>query len=155
MDLYLALPIIRRVSNARGFHRDNYIQNFTEAALTSLEEDENGKLISNPITPMNISKDIRRKDLVCFPSAVIEVKHHKVKKREKEKCYWQAANAASAALSMLGRLAHLSASRESFEEIQPVVAFTFIGYKCKVWIAFISGKKTLKHERLCFEYVSL
>jgi hypothetical protein len=65
-DLYVALPIVLRFSNPRGFHRDDSIQNFTHDSLASPEEGKNG-LISNPITPLDTVEEIDEKNLVCFP----------------------------------------------------------------------------------------
>jgi hypothetical protein len=107
--------------------------------LAHLGEKRNGSLISNPITPLD-KQVIKEKHLVCFPSTVIELKHHDVSQAEEEKCYCQAANAAATALAMLDRLSLYSIPKGSFGEIRPVVAFTFIGYKSRVWMAFICDK---------------
>ena len=155
-DLYIALPIIKRASNLRGFHRDDPIQNFSEDNLTKLEEIKNGNLISNPIIQLDRVKDIEPKYLVCFPSAVVEIKHHKVEKPRRTECYCQAANASSTALSMLSRL-YLLQDRENnginLKELRPVVAFTLIGYKTRVWISFVSDCSITDDEISC-EYVS-
>jgi hypothetical protein len=144
----MALPIVARTSNPKGFHKDDYIQNFTVNVLTKLEEKESGRLISNPLKKMDSNKadlveePIEEKYLVCFPSTVVELKHHGVKGSKIRHCYYQAANAASTALSMISRASRYSIPTESFGEIRPVVAFTFIGSCSMVWIAFISGKTT-------------
>ena len=155
-DLYIALPIIKRASNLRGFHRDDPIQNFSEDNLTKLEEIKNGNLISNPIIQLDRVEGIEPKYMVCFPSAVVEIKHHKVEKSKKTQCYCQAANASSTALSMLSRL-YLLQYRETnginLKELRPVVAFTFIGYKTKVWISFVSDCSITDDEISC-KYVS-
>ncbi|KAH8650544.1 hypothetical protein BGZ60DRAFT_534203 [Tricladium varicosporioides] len=152
-DLYIALPIFSKVSYAIGFYKDDYIQNFTQDNLTKLEEPEHGNLISNPITPMDTLKVIEEKHLVCFPSTVVEIKHHKVKKSEIRHCYHQAANAAATSLSMLGRLSHVSIPNSAVGEMQPVVAFTFIGSKFRVWVAYISYKNVkLNANKMLFEY---
>lgn len=65
-DLYVALPIVQRSSNPRGFHRDDSIQNFTHDSLASLEEGKNG-LISNPITPLGTVEEIEEKKSCLFP----------------------------------------------------------------------------------------
>ncbi|CZR54222.1 uncharacterized protein PAC_04105 [Phialocephala subalpina] len=145
-DLYMALPITRN-SKAVGFRKDDYIQNFTETYLANLEEHKNGNLISSPIT--RLDKDLREKDRVCFPCAVVEIKHHKVSQGQRRKCYCQAANGAATALSMLGRLSYLSAPNNSYKEVQPVVSFTFIGYEARVWIACIVTKIKEETQLLC------
>ncbi|RDL35896.1 uncharacterized protein BP5553_06508 [Venustampulla echinocandica] len=148
-DLYIALPIIKRTSNPEGFHRDDYIQNFTENNLALLEQVENGNLISNPMTRLYKKTELNEKDLVCFPCAVVEIKHHRVRRSFREKCYCQAANATATALSMLSRLSHLSIPNKFFTEIQPVVAFTFIGHQSRVWIAVISDRRWDDDELQC------
>ena len=142
--------MVTRTSNSRGFHQDDYIQNFQADKLSMLEETQNGRLIANPLRKMDTTsneddlddKGIDEKYLVCFPSTVVESKHHGVKAAEVRRCYCQAANAASTALSMINRASRYSIPTESFGEIRPVIAFTFIGDLAKVWIAFISGKAT-------------
>ncbi|KAH6677435.1 hypothetical protein B0J14DRAFT_584240 [Halenospora varia] len=153
-DLYIALPIFSKDFTATGFHKDDCIKNFTQDNLTRLEKSKNGNLISNPITPMlDTLKDITEKHLVCFPSTVVEIKHHKVNQSEIRKCYAQAANASATALSMLGRLSHLSIPSHAVGEIQPVVAFTFIGNKFRVWVTHIVTKCDASNtSKMLFEY---
>jgi hypothetical protein len=150
-DLYIALPIVKQNSKAVGFHKEYSIQNFTETNLAVLEEDKNGNLISNPIT--RLDRNLDEKHRVCFPCAVVEIKHHDVKTAEITKCYCQAANGAATSLSILSRLSHLSTPCGFSGGIQPVVAFTFIGSQSRVWIAFISNKLG-KHEPFRCSYVS-
>ncbi len=137
-DLYVALPIFKKNSQAAGFYNEYCIQNFTETRLAILEEVGNGNLISNPI--IELHKKLGEKHRICFPCVVVEIKHHEVPQLEIEKCYCQAANGTAAALSILSRLSYLSTPLEFCKGIQPVVAFTFIGYKSRVWIAFINNK---------------
>jgi hypothetical protein len=131
-----------------------------------LEKRENGRLISNPMKKVDKLKNPDEKYLVCFPSTVVELKHHQAKFDDEVKCYCQAANAASTALSMLSRAARFSIPNNSYGEIRPVIAFTFIGSCSKVWIAFVTGKykecvklkkngKGGKIRRNICEYVSL
>ena len=138
--------MVTRTSNSRGFHQDGCIHNFLADKLSTLEETQNGRLIANPLRKMDRTSnedDLDEKYLVCFPSTVVELKHHGVKTAEVRRCYCQAANAASTALStMINRASRYSIPTESFGEIRPVVAFTFIGDLAKVWIAYISGKAT-------------
>jgi hypothetical protein len=137
-DLYIALPVIHRKTNPKGFHKDDYIQFFTENFLGKFEE---LGMISNPITRMSASKD-RSKHFVCFPSTIIEIKPHGVQKEQVEYCYCQAANGAAAALSMLHQLSSIHSIIPEIDHryIRPVVAFTFIGWKSRVWIAFIKKR---------------
>ena len=158
-DLYVALPIVQRSSDPRGFHRDDSIQNFTYDSLAPLEEGKNG-LISNPITPLDTVEEIDEKNLVCFPCAVVEIKHHRVSRGDIQHCYRQAANGASTALSMLHRLSYYLLPRgpehRRHGEIRPTVAFTFIGPGSRVWIVYISKTATqCREKRILCEYVSL
>jgi hypothetical protein len=83
----MALPVFVKSSNPRGFGKDDCIQNFTENLLSCLEAKSNGAFISNPITKLS-KKKITEKHFDCYPSAVIEIKHYKVLKAEREKCYY-------------------------------------------------------------------
>lgn len=150
----MALPLFENFHH-RGFHKDDQIQHFMADHLTYLERKSNGCFISNPITPLATpTKNIKKKHLLCFPSAVIEIKHHKVTAKERTKCYCQAANGASTALALLSRLSHFSIPIEDFSEMQPVVAFTFVGYRSRVWIAYVANREWEDGNIRC-EYVSL
>jgi hypothetical protein len=160
-DLYIALPVIHRTNNPTGFHQDDYIQFFTEDFLGKFED---LGLISNPMTLMSASKN-RSKHFVCFPSAVIEIKPHGVRGKDVKYCYCQAANGAAAALSMLHQLSSIHSIIPEIDHryIRPVVAFTFIGWESRVWIAFIKkrniqrtggeGGKQVRYNPNC-QYVS-
>ncbi|MCJ1433541.1 hypothetical protein MMC27_002904 [Xylographa pallens] len=134
-DLYIALPIMEE-SDKGGFKDDNYIKNFVKCSLANLEEEG---LAPCPMISLN-RRDVGEKHLVCFPCAIVEIKHQKVTPLEIEKCYCQAANAAAASLVMLNKLARYSIAPGEHETIRPVVSFTFIGYRARVWIAYISAK---------------
>jgi hypothetical protein len=54
--------------------------------LTHLEVENWGNLISNPVTKLDKTGEISEKHVVCCPSAVTELKHHKATKEQKEKC---------------------------------------------------------------------
>lgn len=148
------MPIFHRIPNPTGFYRDDYVQNFTETQLSILEQEKWGNLISNPIASLDTGKKIKTKHHVCFPSAVVEIKHQDVGPAETEKCYSQAANGAAVALSMLGRLVHFSGPIDNVKEIRPVVTFTFVGPIMKVWLAYISEKKMINGTYRC-RYVSV
>lgn len=160
-DVYLALPINPRRQNPRGFHKDDYIQLFGEES-SGLFEGHKKELISNPVVSVEsmVHTKSTANHLVCFPSAVVEIKHHNVPQPQRERCYCQAANGAAAALSILHKLTIHSRSEAPHREIRPVVAFTFIGPESRVWIAFITkrapsttkGGKRLKW-KIC-KYVS-
>lgn len=149
-DLYFALPILPKSSKPRGFYNDDCIQNFHETRLARLCEKG---LISCPIADISGGKRLDQRHLLCFPSAVIEVKHHNVKSNDRTKCYCQAANASSSALAMLSKLSAYPYGSLSPQIVRPVVSFTFIGPEAKVWITYISSRKT-KGRRLRCKYVS-
>jgi hypothetical protein len=137
-DLYIAFPILKQMSNRSAFYRDDAFQNITVETLAKLEEKQNGGLITNPIKSLDSLRKIEQKHLVCFPSAVVEIKHHLVSATDITKCYCQAANASSTALSIISRLLRIDSDLD-LRELRPVVAFTFIGFEIRVWICYISG----------------
>lgn len=149
-DLYVALPILPKTSKPRGFYNDDFIQNFHETRLARLCEKG---LISCPIADLSGLKRLDHKQLLCFPSAVIEVKHHKVKPSEERMCYCQAANASSSALAMLSKLSAYPHGSPSPQMVRPVVSFTFIGPQAKVWVTYINSREK-KDGRLLCKYVS-
>lgn len=149
----MALPLFEKNFNHRGFHKDDQIQHFTIDRLADVETKCNGRLIPNPMTQLP-TKNIEHKHLLCFPSVVIETKHYKVNAKRETECYCQAANGAATALSLLNGLSHFSIPIEDFGEMQPVVAFTFIGYRSRVWIAYITSRELIGGNIRC-QYVSL
>jgi hypothetical protein len=70
--------------------------------------------------------------LQCYPWGIIEVKKPGASKQDEVKCYCQALNSCSAALELLERLYKV----DEIGSIPPIVAFTFIGPKTKVWLAY-------------------
>lgn len=137
-DLYIALPVVSESCTPCGFYRDDFIQNFHETRLAKLYEKG---LISCPIADLSRLKLLDERHLLCFPSAVVEVKHHKVTPSAREKCYCQAANASSSALSMLSTLSAYTHGSFSPQTVRPVVSFTFIGPEARVWITYISSRR--------------
>lgn len=141
-----------RDSLQRGFQQDNYIKNFTLQTLANLEESRG--LDPCPIVSL-AQRRLDEKHLVCFPCAVVEIKHHRVGRAQKEKCYCQGANAAATGLALLNKLSRYSIHPGDHENIRPVICFTFIGHKARVWMTYISSKYTElgDHRELCV-YVS-
>lgn len=72
---------------------------------------------------------------MCFPWAIVEVKHDDTESREGDKCYRQAANASAAALDIERSLVK-SLRNGPQQPIYPVTAFTCRGRELKVWLAF-------------------
>lgn len=107
-------------------------------------------LICSPT--VDLFKKTSPKDLICFPMAVIEMKHHEVKPAAAQFCYCQAANAAATCLAMLNQLSSQNAEGDRRTEIKPVVSFTFVGNRVKLWLANISSQRIViqrgeKHQR--------
>ena len=72
--------------------------------------------------------------LTCFPWAVVESK----KEQTPEKvCFRQAVNAATVALRMFERLLPDKYLGED-DNIPPVIAFTTVGQKVRLWLAYCS-----------------
>ena len=88
---------------------------------------------------------------MCYPWAVVEVKHAKVDQADKSFCYRQAANAAAAALQLQESLYKTSHEYPAGPGLRPlaflpVVAFTCIGPKLKVWLAYVDYTVDPKHK---------
>ena len=94
--------------------------------------------IDRPFTAEK-SQSIHNDHLLCFPFAVIELKHQMVGQTREQQCYYQAANAASMALKLFEKLYSLADEQWSNYHIPPVVAFTCIGPKVRLWIAYALG----------------
>lgn len=75
-------------------------------------------------------------DLVCYPFAVVELKHAYIGASQEEFCFCQAANAASTALSMLERLYMLGDQHSTNAHVPAVVALTCIGPQVRVWLTY-------------------
>ena len=145
----------------RGFWRDGFVQNFSIDMLGILL---NKGLVCTPTTgvrrylhrrgerrlknekfetdePTTIDSGIEgeakfsKEHLLCFPWAVVELKHQSVPPSEITKCYCQGANGAARALRMYETLSRYSDIVDG-EQIPPVVVLTFIGPVFKLWVAF-------------------
>lgn len=75
-------------------------------------------------------------DLVCFPFAVVELKHSYIGSSQETFCSCQAANAASFALGMLEKLYSLAEQHSTNAHVPPVVAFTCIGPQIRLWMVY-------------------
>ena len=117
------------------------------------QQDEDGKKKEHYPTHRS-----HEKSLVCFPCAVVEIKHHAVKEPEVQKCFCQAANGSSTSLALLRSLSRYSVHKGNFRNFRPVVSFTFIGYNVRVWVTYIeseSYEQVQGHEKETSVYVSL
>jgi hypothetical protein len=85
------------------------------------------------------SQEMSNDHLVCFPFAVVELKHQFVGGSREQQCFCQAANAVSVALNMLENLYSIADQQQNSHHVPPVVAFTCIGPKIRLWIAYTTG----------------
>ena len=150
--------------NPCGFWRDSSVQNFSIDVLGALlneglvctpttgvrryldkkaqqliaqerhrrESDGQPKIDAGAEGEKPFSKD----HLLCFPWAVIELKHENVSPTEVTKCYCQGANTASRALRIFENLSRYSETEVDGQQVPPVVVLTFIGPRFKLWIAY-------------------
>lgn len=84
-------------------------------------------------------RGLQQHHLMAFPWAVVEVKTKDVPKATEDFCFNQAANATAAAIRIQKRLID-HAGGSSFH-IPPIVAFTCIGPKVKVWLTYFDQEK--------------
>jgi hypothetical protein len=138
-DLTYGFPIISSPKGLpRGFVKEEYIQSFFLSVL--------GKLCSNGVhsatttglrrwTETKDDVKLKAPDLLCYPWAIVEMKHSQVSPAEVEKCYCQAANASAAALSLQEQL-FAPAFGTIPKTLSPIIAFTCIGPRIKVWLTY-------------------
>lgn len=95
-------------------------------------------------TPRGIPKqgDLSNDNMRCFPWLIVEYKRDTADKREREKCYSQAANAGSAALMLFQTAARFAEFKVDNQHIPPVVTITAIGSAVHVWIVYYRRTKT-------------
>lgn len=79
--------------------------------------------------------EMKTSDLMCFPWAVVEVKHRTVAESKKDFCYQQAANASATALDIMTRLFG-EPDGQVPDDIPPIIAFTCIGPELRLWLMF-------------------
>ena len=105
-------------------------------------DDAKRGLINTPTTGLKTAKraqDLHDRHLLCYPWAVVEVKHAKVPERDVTFCYRQAANAAAAALKIqesLYRESHPDLLYKKAVGIPPVATFTCVGPELRFWLAY-------------------
>ncbi|KAL8686436.1 MAG: hypothetical protein Q9218_007107, partial [Villophora microphyllina] len=140
-DIWFAFPIDQ---NKRDEIKRDKIK-YTDAELSfdvlKILEDEI-QIVSCPFMTLtnysqkngNTENRLIDDKLVCYPFVIVEVK--KNIQAESERCYCQAANGCSASLSMLEAVTKHCGPDHSPDDIQPVVAFTFVGPEAKIWLAF-------------------
>lgn len=123
----------------------SWAQHFAYEPLRKFYRLTGGRLRCVPNTKLNSQstqsvKDLRACHLLCFPWAVVEVKHGKVPLSEASFCCQQAVNATAAALDIqlsVWNTAHRQLGSERRLGVPPVVAFTCVGSEVKVWLTYI------------------
>lgn len=110
------------------------------------------KVRTAPSAGIRTSKTFRglmEEHLLCYPWAVVEVKHAKVDDKDIKFCYRQAANAAAAALDI--RYSLFASSHPTLDEdkvrglpIPPIITFTCVGPSVKVWLAYLESSTNRK-----------
>ena len=140
-DIFFGFPILRPSrSCARGLERSAPVYNFSMAKLHSLLShgvycSPTTGLAAYPVDrPFTAEKSqsIHSDHLVCFPFAVIELKHQMGGQTREQQCYCQAVNAASTALKLLEKLYSLADEQWSNTHVPPVVACTCIRPKVRL-----------------------
>lgn len=76
--------------------------------------------------------------LLCFPWAIIELKHENVGRARESEGRNQGANGAARALRMFENLSRYADSEEQRQQVPPIVVMTFVGPIFKLWIAFLT-----------------
>ena len=136
-DFTYGFPINKTVDRlAPGFQDHELVTNFLLEVLGKLRSDG---LISSPLTglehwPKAKKLNWSQSHLVCFPWAVVELNPVYA---QDVFCYDQAANAASAALTIFDDLCKKATGVDSPGK-SPVVAFTCIGPSIRLWLAYSS-----------------
>ncbi|KAI7226979.1 hypothetical protein KC330_g8602 [Hortaea werneckii] len=147
-DMTYAFPVFESLCD--GFSQHECGASFSLTTLHQLRKDPSIQLVSTPTTGLSraiqTSEGLIRKapyglsdsDLMCFPWAVVEVKHARVDQSKISNCYLQAANSSAVALRMLGEL-FKKATGSVPEDMPPIIAFTCIGPAVQVWLTYRAG----------------
>ena len=81
-------------------------------------------------------RGIALSDYMCYPWLIVEHKKHE---RKADECYCQAANGASAALTMMQILSKYAPNKADDGHVPPIVALTTVGAEVRIWIAYVSN----------------
>ncbi|KAF1966081.1 hypothetical protein BU23DRAFT_603781 [Bimuria novae-zelandiae CBS 107.79] len=138
-DLYFGFHAYVQGDNETGPLRgDDYVENFSVTRLSQLYEADVG-FVPSPCKEFFGLKELKIKDLTCFPWAVCEWKHEgKIDTRDEKKAYYQAANGAAVCLTLFANAAVGGRPFPILHDIRPVVCMTFTGPKAKVWVAYVT-----------------
>lgn len=159
-DLTYAFNIIDTAAKLYPkFKYDRYLESFSLPLLSELRNRKKGSVISSPTTKLRQTAKNKRmvlaaKDLMCFPWAIVEVKHgterpvvddghmrhnngngRKHEKR-KQQCYCQAANASAAGLTLREDLAVMAKDDSGLHDALIMFSFTCVGPTVKLWVTY-------------------
>jgi hypothetical protein len=119
-----------------GFNRNGLVTNFSLNILANLEP-----VVTCPTAHLSVieirmteGQTPERKDLICFPWALVELRSAT---ETAEGCYCRAAIGANAALDMHRQLQPVWVAAK---DIPPVIFFTCSGPEIRVWISFLEFK---------------
>jgi hypothetical protein len=140
-DIYLGFPIYQD-SKKKGFARVSHVEDFSTRSLKILLEND---VVCSPTSAFRNwiydgeKSPLEKHHLICFPWVIVELKRQNVPEPQKEYGECQGVNASSTALSMLEQLYKpYKSSDYSADQIPPVVVFTLVGGKAKLWLAYSS-----------------
>lgn len=134
----------------QGFRDFELFSNFSADVLGSLRSTG---LVSSPLPGIHEwikdnNYQLIRSHLLCFPFAVVQLKPVEEQQIAVEQYICEAANAASAVLTLLDSL-HERSGRAAVEKTPPVIAFTFAEPEIKLWLAYsYRGKNKGVHHRM-------
>lgn len=155
-DCFFGFPIHKPNLQSNGLGRSPFVKNFSLERLSDLAE---AGLVSNPLTDLTkfgthgvvgsssrtvANKTSKKHDFFCFPFAIVELKHGSVEQPHIDYGVFQAANGASRALNILEHLYAFADQSPHNSHVPPVVAFTSIGPKLRVWIAYSIRKSSVE-----------
>ncbi|UPX11504.1 uncharacterized protein EKO05_0002109 [Ascochyta rabiei] len=172
-DLTYGFKIIETATELYSdYKHDRHVESFSLPWLSELRSRKKGSVISSPTTKLHQAAKSKRvtlsaKDLMCFPWAIVEVKHGierpntsdghmrqnktKESKHEKRKqfCYCQAANASAAGLVLREELAIVAEDKSESHDALVMFSFTCVGPTVKLWITYREkpSEHTSKRER--------
>jgi hypothetical protein len=133
-DLTYGFPIFQSIDELpTGFTTFAEARNFSGTTIRRLNSSpwELKASLTNKIHQKNPT-DLKDPDLMCFPWAVVEVKHLS---GQKDFCYRQAANASATALDVTTRL-FTEPDGQVSNDLPPTIAITCIGPEFRLWLMF-------------------
>lgn len=140
-DLTYAYPIFRTTDVDPSFATHQSVLNFSASFIRELSQSPRALKCTLTNNLLN-AKDgtaafgkLQKKDLMAFPWAIVEVKPEDAMEASEQFCFNQAANASSAAVRMRRNMIEACPGSNP-NDISPVVAFTCIGPRVRVWLTY-------------------